>query len=485
MTVASPPAMTPRLAAFVAAPDPEAVFFAQCHELIAARRGAGQRDRGDGPVRLLLVGYSGAGNTGADVRVLEIIRQVHAIFGRDQVEMGVVLVRKTDIATLFPDAVGELSTGYLVDFLDRVSPGYDGMLACEGSMFKSKNSNVFSGTMAAAVGLADAEGKLAVGYGADVGPMDPPLHDLVKSLGTGPLMMCRSPESAAVLDGMGLRTVTGADTAWSFDPAPRETAQAILAGMGLEPGQKLLVACPVNAFWWPVRPDMGMLREMEATGAHRDLHYGKMFFHSDSPERRSRYDRYLAGFAQAVTSWRERTGGMALLVGMERLDAVACADLAARLPNGAATLVSGDRPMQEIVAMLRCADLLVSSRYHAIVTSMPGLVPAIGVSMDERIANLLGGYGAGNRILEVDDPALGEKLTAAMVHVEAESDAIRVQTGREVARQLRNMARMGRDFAAEACRVYPTLTPPPDDAPFERFLPPLAPNLVKLLQDHE
>ncbi len=71
---ASPPAITPRLAAFMAGADPEAVFFEQCRALIAARRAAPRPQRGDGPVRLLLVGYSGAGNTGADVRVAEIIR---------------------------------------------------------------------------------------------------------------------------------------------------------------------------------------------------------------------------------------------------------------------------------------------------------------------------------------------------------------------------------------------------------------------------
>ena len=480
---AAPP-MTPLLAAFVKAPDPEAAFFSQCRELIEAARGDGRRERGEGPLRLLLVGYSGAGNTGADVRVAEIVRQVHTIFGRGQIELGVTLIRKAEADKLFPNTTPELATGHFVDFLDRISPAYDGMLACEGSMFKSKNSNIFSGLMGAALGLAAARGRLAVGYGADVGPMEPILHDFIQGLGRDPLMICRSPESTALLEAMNLRAATGADTAWTFDPAPAERADAILRGLGWNGAQKLLIACPVNAFWWPVRANMRLYQEMEATGAHKDIHYGKMFFHSDSPGRRESYRRYLKAFTQAVTAWRGRTGGMALMVGMERIDAAACADLASMLPGGAPKLLSGERPMQEIVAVLRRADLLVSSRYHAIVTSMPGLIPAVGVSMDERIANLLGGFGAASRVLQVDDPGLGDKLVAAMAHVEANADEIRAVTGREVARQLRAMGEMGRLFAAETRRVYPDIKIPDEKSAFDRYLPDMQPNLTRLLQDH-
>lgn len=41
-------------------------------------------------------------------------------------------------------------------------------------------------------------------------------------------------------------------------------------------------------------------------------------------------------------------------------------------------------------AVLRASDLLLSSRFHALVGAMPGAVPSIDVSRDERIDNLFG-----------------------------------------------------------------------------------------------
>ena len=113
---------------------------------------------------------------------------------------------------------------------------------------------------------------------------------------------------------------------------------------------------------------------------------------------------------------------------------------------------------------------------------MPAQVPAIGVSMDERIANLLHGFGGGERLLQVEDPLLGERLIAAMRALRSDRDAIRDATGREVARQIRGMARMGRAFAHEAQRIYPDGAIPAPQASWERFLPSLSPDLDALLQ---
>ena len=44
--------------------------------------------------------------------------------------------------------------------------------------------------------------------------------------------------------------------------------------------------------------------------------------------------------------------------------------------------------MYEMVSILRACEMMVSSRYHGMVTAMPGLVPSAGVTMDERIQNM-------------------------------------------------------------------------------------------------
>ncbi len=65
--------------------------------------------------------------------------------------------------------------------------------------------------------------------------------------------------------------------------------------------------------------------------------------------------------------------------------------------------------MYELVSVLRACDLMVSSRYHGIVTAMPGLVPSAGVTMDERIRNLMHERGHEDLLMTVDDPDLEAK----------------------------------------------------------------------------
>jgi polysaccharide pyruvyl transferase WcaK-like protein len=481
MTAATAPA-SERLSEFLASADPEATFIEQMRRIIAKRGAVPRAGRAaPDPMRILLVGYSGAGNTGADVRVSEIIRQLHAILGPQRATIALTIVGDMVPDDVFAGAEQVPMVGYSADFLDAVADRYDAMLACEGSMFKSKNSNIFSALMGATLGIADRQGKLAVGYGADAGPMDPVLEKFIAELGAGPLILCRSPQSAAFLARVGLRTDVGADTAWTYEPASPQASRAAVQSLGWSGTQPVLILCPVNPFWWPVRIDVAKAKEMEETGAHRDTHYGSVFFHQDSAERRSRYHRYLDGLAAAAKTWRDETNGWVLIVGMERIDRRACADLADRLPFATGRILSGEWPVGRIVGALRLADLLISSRYHAIVTSMPALVPAIGVSMDERIANLLHGYAADERLLQVDDPQLGERLVAATRMVRAKREELAQATGREVARQLRAMGRMGEAFAAEAARVYPGLPSPPQ-AGWERFLPAMSPRLEALLE---
>jgi hypothetical protein len=68
--------------------------------------------------------------------------------------------------------------------------------------------------------------------------------------------------------------------------------------------------------------------------------------------------------------------------------------------------------------------MMVSSRFHAIVTSMPGLVASGGVTMDERIRNLMNDRGHPDLFLEVDEDDLGDKMLAMLRRLYDEGDKI-------------------------------------------------------------
>ncbi len=196
------------------------------------------------------------------------------------------------------------------------------------------------------------------------------------------------------------------------------------------------------------------------------------------------FDRYIAALAGAVTAFRQRHGVFVILVAMEMLDAGACEALAAR--TGQPPVFTSDRfDMYQLVSVLRACNLLVSSRYHAIVTTMPGLVPSAGVTMDERIRNLMGERGNEDLLMTVDDPDLEDKVLAAMEQLRTEGDAVRGAIAPTVVRNLKRMARMGMFLERNVRELYPEFPLGGGVRSWECYLPPLSPSLVRLVENYD
>ena len=438
----------------------------------------------DRPLKLLLAGYSGTRNTGADVRVEEMIRQFRAILGDEHVELSMLTIDPALSAGYFRGVRQVQLPTFFPKFLFDECAKHDGVVACEGSMFKSKFANALSVMMAGSLGLAAVENKLSVGYGAEAGDMTPPLRDFVRKRCKHSLIICRNEPSRGLLSGMGIRTRSGADTAWTFDPSPLARGAQLLRTAGWDGVQKVLVLCPINPFWWPTKPDLLKTAAHKLGGQFNDEHYKSFYFHEWSDAAAARYDTYLNGMAEAATAFAQERGVYVAIVGSEMLDRAACEDLAARLPMAAPILVSDELDMYDLVSVLRNASLLVSSRFHAIVTSMPAGVPSIGVTMDERIQNLLEDRGHHDFLFRVDDADLGERLLPALRRLDREADRVRHECFAYVPGQIRRMGEMGIDFTDELKRIYPEF--PLRDRPrsFEHFIPELSPDLQRLMGEH-
>ncbi len=440
------------------------------------------------PLKLLLVGYLGTRNTGADVRVAEMIRQLRAIVGDERLELTLLTSDARLSAGYFPGARQLLLPDLFVPFLAREVSRHHGVVACEGSMFKSKFSNALTTLMAGALGLAAAQNKLAIGYGAEAGAMDPPLRALVGRYCKRTLIVCRNEPSRRVLEELGVPTAPGTDTAWSFDPGPPEPARARLRAAGWDGRAPVLVACPINPFWWPVRPRAARAVLDRLTGLGRETRYRSLYYHDYGPEDRARFERYLDALAAALGPFARERGAFVAVVGMERLDRAACEGLAARL-GGAPTFVSDEHDMFTLVGLLWQATWLVSSRYHALVCSTAAGVPGVGVSMDERIENLLTDRGQRELCLEAGADDLAPRLTAALERLAGEREALGAAVRATLPRELERMGRMGQTFAAAAQARYPELAlrapaaeAASDPAGWRAFLPPLTPAIAGTLE---
>jgi polysaccharide pyruvyl transferase WcaK-like protein len=153
--------------------------------------------------------------------------------------------------------------------------------------------------------------------------------------------------------------------------------------------------------------------------------------------------------------------------------------MAAQIP-GTPVFTSDDFDMFQLVSILRACSYMVSSRYHGIVTCMPSLVASAGVTMDERIRNLMRERGHQHLLLTVDDPDLEHKLLQTMETLVAEADSVREGIGQTVVRNLKVMARMGTFLEDVVRRTYPEFPLRSGVFSWEEYLPPLSKNLLHL-----
>lgn len=433
-------------------------------------------------LKLLLAGYVGTRNTGADVRVEEMIRQFRALLGDDNVELTIMTVDKKLSSGYFRTVRQVTLPAVFPKFLFDECPKHHGVIACEGSMFKSKFANALSAMMAGALGMASSEGKLSVGYGAEAGGMNPSLREYVRKHCQDSLIICRNEPSRDVLGKLDVRTSSGTDTAWTFDPAPLSVGQQLLKDKGWDGEKPVVAVCPINPFWWPVKPDVAKAFAHKFMGQFEYEHYKSIYFHHSSNEVKEKYNKYLDGLAFALERFVKEKNYFPILVGMEQIDRRSAEALSTRLSFDAPLFISNEYDMYQLVSVIRNCSLMASSRYHAIVTSMPGLVPSIGVTMDERIRNLMNDRGHPDFFLEVDDENLGERLLGLFHKVHGNADQVREDIARTIPAQLKLMGQMGIDFLDELCRVYPEF--PRKDRPrvWDQHLPPLPANLEKLVE---
>jgi polysaccharide pyruvyl transferase WcaK-like protein len=351
-------------------------------------------------------------------------------------------------------------------------------------MFKSKFANALTTMMIGSLAIAAAQNKLSVGYGAEAGHMDPLLARMCARYCRDSLIITRNEESRGILRALGVPTELGTDTAWTFEPHPVEYGRQQLREKGWDGSSMVLVVCPINPFWWPVKASLAKYALRSTTGAYKDSHYRTVYFHQSGPEVEVAYQRYLTAIANAVDAFRKVRRIFVVLAATERLDTRACEWMSQRL-GGVPVFSSNDYDMYQLVSILRACNIMVSSRYHGIVTSMPGLVASAGITMDERIRNLMRERGHADLLLEVDDPELENKLMVILDKLCKERERIAEGIGRTVVKNLQLMARMGVYFEERVQRRYPEFPMRGRVRSWEEYLPPLSPGLEKLAEAYE
>ncbi|APR38325.1 polysaccharide pyruvyl transferase family protein [Paraburkholderia sp. SOS3] len=425
---------------FLGAAEPDSVFLDDLQQLIDITRTTARvratRRRGE-PLRMLLLGYVGAGNTGADLRAIEIIRQMRRLFAGRTLDIALFgcgdLIDHPVLASverLQPESL------YVPDALDAALRRFDVVLNVEGSTYTSKFSDALAGMLIGGVAFADAHGALACAYGVDAGAMTPRLARFAAVNAARAAVFCRSAGAARQLAALGIDTRMGADSAWGFratQPAAREAPYAAL--------------CPNNPYWWPVQTDVRRAYRLDGSDVQSPLRHGPLTFHTWDDERARRFSAYKASFAMLAAGLRAQ-GIEPVLVAMERLDLAACDEIAALLPFPVRIVARGRETLDAVAATVGHARCVVTTRFHAAVLAIAHGVPAVGVSMDERIEQLFDEAGVSGWNFSCDDPHFGARALARLASCAGDRERLRGAYERFAAVQRQRFDDMGRALRA-------------------------------------
>ena len=433
-------------------------------------------------LKRLFAGYNGSRNTGSDVRVEEMLRQIRRILGPDNVDLSMMTFNFDRSRGYFEGTSQVRLPDIFPPFLADEVPKHHGVVACEGSMFKSKFANALTTMMIGSLGIAAAENKLSIGYGAEAGHMDPLVAKMCGRYCRNSLVITRNDESRKILRELGVPTELGTDTAWTFEPLGAAYGQKALRDVGWDGTTPVLVVCPINPFEWPVKASVAKAALHSLTGAYNESHYRGPYFHNAGPEADRAYEHYLSSIANAVAAFRQRKkkSVFVIMAATERMDARPCRRISEKL-GGVPVLTSDDYNMYQMVSILRACRMIVSSRYHGIVTSMPALVASAGITMDERIRNLMNERGHQELLMNVDDPDLEARTLAALEILDRDGERIADGIARTVVRNLKLMARMGVYFEEEVQRRYPEFPTRRGEWSWEDYLPPMSDGLKQLV----
>src|SRR5215475_518615 len=265
-------------------------------------------------LKLLFAGYNGTRNTGSDVRVQEMLRQVRHVLGAQNVDFSVMTqdfgrtqgyfegTRQVHLPDVYPP------------FLFREVRQNHGVIACEGSMFKSKFANALTTMMIGSLGLASAENKLSVGYGGEAGHMDALIESMCGRYVEDSLIITRNTESQQLLNSLGVPTELGTDTAWTFEPHPPDYARKALREAGWDGKTPILVLCPIHPYVWPVKASIAKYLARVTTGAYKDSQYRTVYFHESGAEVDSKYKKYIGGYIEATKAFQQKHRVFTVLV---------------------------------------------------------------------------------------------------------------------------------------------------------------------------
>jgi polysaccharide pyruvyl transferase WcaK-like protein len=351
-------------------------------------------------IRVLLVGYNGANNTGAEALLQADIEDIRAVLGRDA-QLTIPTINEDNLRRYVKDG-----NARIVPWPSTVFPALPGLvrendliLLVEGSTYMDTWTSAMLWVYLWTTSLARAMRKPCLAYAVDAGKVSALNRRLVRSQASKTnLIITRAQAAADRLRSFGVSApieVT-ADNAFNF--CPDRADEGWVKRTWPEAGSGLVGMAPVNFYLWPV--------VVRPWGRKEDC-YKWPFYYSHSAKRDRAINALADGYSAVADGIVADHDKSIALICMEQLDEPLARAVRSRMThrNRVRVFSSREYNASQITCLLRSLDLLVTSRYHACVLSMAAQVPQVAVGHDTRLATIYRDMGLDKRWFMDPGPA--------------------------------------------------------------------------------
>lgn len=374
-------------------------------------------------LRVLMLGYSGANNTGAEALLLADIEDVRAVLG-PQAIITIPSLNPPNLRRYIKEGpnlrIAPLPTIF-ISTIHRLVRENDLIMLVEGSTYMDTWTSALLWVYLWTTRCAADMRKPAIAYAVDAGEIKSAFNRRLvrREASKTSLIITRAAAAAERMRSFGVTApleVT-ADNAFNFRTAPADSD--LLARVWPEAGNNIVGMALVDFYQWPV--------VIRPWGPKEDCYKWPYFF-TRSPKRAQATEALARTYAALADDLITRHNKSVALIGMEGLDEAMLHRVYGYMthPDRAQIFSSREYNASQMVCILRSLNLLLTSRYHACVLSLAAQVPQIAIGHDLRLKTIYQELGLfDDFFVEPNTPKLYEELHRRVERLLADPSCVR------------------------------------------------------------
>lgn len=381
-----------------------------------------QTEVGKNQVKVLLMGYNGANNTGSEARLLAIIEDVRAVLGPDTL-ITIPTLNEANLRRYIKEGpylqIAPIPSIYFFA-LRRLVREHDLVILVEGSCYMDTWTSALLWAFLYATSYAYAMGKPCLAYAVDTGALSAYNRRRVRrEASKTSLIITRTQSAADRLRALGVNAPIAATTDTAFTFYPEHEDKGFLRQIWPEAASGVVGFAVMNFYLWPV--------VMRPWG-RRVRCYRWPYYFSHSPKRRRAAGFLASGLAAEADRIIEKYGKSIALICMEELDEPLARDVHNRMVHAHRARVFSSREYNasQMTILLRSLDILVTSRYHAGILSLAAQVPQVAIGHDKRLEDFYREMGlAEDFFIQYRSPRIFEMLKDRVDRLMTDANPVR------------------------------------------------------------